>query len=355
MPMARERDVAPLYPRTLYRPDSIPLWYLDLKDWIGLANALLGHPVGERYRPLLDTLRSAHVRGSIRVVLSNPLWQELSAIKAPQQREALVDVIDELTDFDYLAGQVEVTQLEIEASLNAALDENEERFGRMCVVGSSLLYSFGKKGGLQIFEEDGTDISQQWREQQPEQLATLERTAERMLLIGPSDADVPQLRARGYQPEKPQQNLRDNLAFDQDLADNTLDEHWRRGRLRDVIMARHLFYELNETLHQQLRRRGRRIEDLGETLDDRRAFILRMPSQRVIVELKTSYHRNSNHRWTTNDLHDIDAMSLALPYCDVVLTDAAVRSHAQRSGLDGLLDVALPRTPQEAADMLDSA
>ena len=120
-------------------------------------------------------------------------------------------------------------------------------------------------------------------------------------------------------------------------------------------MARHLFYELNETLHQQLRRRGRRIEDLGETLDDRRAFILRMPSQRVIVELKTSYHRNPNHRWTTNDLHDIDAMSLALPYCDVVLTDAAVRSHAQRSGLERLLHVALPRTPMEAADMLDGA
>jgi hypothetical protein len=355
MSVRGERDVAPLYPRTLYRPDSIPLWYLDLKDWIGLANAHLGRPVGESYQPLLDALRSAHVSGSIRVVLSNPLWQELSAIKAPQQREALVDVIDELTDFEYLAGQVEVTQLEIEASLNAALDENEERFGRMRVVGSSLLYSFGKKGGLRIFEEDGTEVTQRWRVGQPEALATLERTVERMFLLGPSDAEVPQLRARGYQPEKSQQSLRINLAFDRDLADNSLDEHWRRGRLRDVIMSRHLFYELNEPLSQQLLRRGRRIEDLGETLEDRRAFMLRMPSQRVVIELKTSYHRNPNHRWTTNDLHDIDAMSLALPYCDVVLTDAAVRSHAQRTGLDGLLDVTLPRTPQEAADMLDSA
>ncbi len=109
-----ELEVAPLYPGTLYRPDPVPLWYLDLKDWIGLARARLGRPAGERYEPLLDALRQAHLRGSIRVVLSNPLWQELSAIKAPQQREALVDVIDELTDFDYLAGQVEVMQLEIE-------------------------------------------------------------------------------------------------------------------------------------------------------------------------------------------------------------------------------------------------
>lgn len=350
-----ELEVAPLYPGTLYRPDPVPLWYLDLKDWIGLARARLGRPAGERYEPLLDALRQAHLRGSIRVVLSNPLWQELSAIKAPQQREALVDVIDELTDFDYLAGQVEVMQLEIEASLNATLDSSDERLGRMCVVGRSLLYSFGMRGGLQIFEGDGTDITQQWRAQQPQQLAALERAAERMLLLGPADEEVPVLRAQGYRPEENQRTLRDNLAFDQDLAETKLDSRWRRGRLRDVIMARHLFYELNETLHRQLAQRGRHLDDLGETLDERREFVLRMPSQRVIVELKTSYHRNPDHRWTTNDLHDLDAMSLALPYCDVVLADAAVRSHVLRSGLNRLLNVAIPRTPQEAADLLNSA
>lgn len=170
--------------------------------------------------------------------------------------------------------------------------------------------------------------------------------------MGPSDADVEAMRSEGYQPEKAQQTVRDNLAFDKDLAEHKLDDPWRHGRLRDVILTRHLFFELNEMLHRQMRRRGRQLDELGETMDERRAFVLRMPSQRVVIELRTSYHRDAGHRWTTNDLHDIGAMSLALPYCNVVLADAATRSHALRTGLDRLFEVVLPRTPDEAADLL---
>ena len=87
-------------------------------------------------------------------------------------------------------------------------------------------------------------------------------------------------------------------------------------------------------------------------MDERRAVVLRMPSQRVVIELRNSYHRDAGHQWTTNDLHDIAAMSLALPYCDVTLADAATRSHALRTGLLRLFEVALPRTPDEAADLV---
>lgn len=347
-----ELTVSPLYPSTLYRTDSTPLWYLDLKDWIGLARASRERPAGHGYVALLTALRRARERGSVRIVLSNPLWREISQIKAPRQREDLANVIDELTDFEYLAGQVEVAELEIEASLDATFGRAEPGLGHMRLVGASLLHSFGMRGGLNIFDGDGADTTQQWRDQQPQELAKLERTAERMLLLGPSDADVEGMRWDGYQPEKAEQTIRDNLAFDKDLAERKLDDHWRHGRLRDIILARHLFFDLNGMLYRQMRRRGCQLDDLGKTMDERRAFVLRMPSQRVVIELRTSYHRDPRHRWTTNDLHDIDAMSLALPYCDVVLADAATRSHALRTGLDTIFEVVLPRTPAEAADLI---
>lgn len=105
-------------------------------------------------------------------------------------------------------------------------------------------------------------------------------------------------------------------------------------------------------LYLQMPDRGRQLQDLGQSMDERRAFVLRMPSQRVVIELRTSSHRDAGHQWTTNDLHDIAAMSLALPYCDVTLADAATRSHALRTGLHRLFEVALPRTPDEAADLV---
>jgi hypothetical protein len=50
------------------------------------------------------------------------------------------------------------------------------------------------------------------------------------------------------------------------------------------------------------------------------------------------------HRWTPNDIHDIDALGSTMPYCDVVVTDKAVASHANRTGLaERLGTVVLPR------------
>lgn len=58
-----------------------------------------------------------------------------------------------------------------------------------------------------------------------------------------------------------------------------------------------------------------------------------MPSFYVAVTLKTSYPRDPNHRWTTNDIHDIDALGSTIPYCDIVVTDKAVATATRTSGL----------------------
>ena len=39
------------------------------------------------------------------------------------------------------------------------------------------------------------------------------------------------------------------------------------------------------------------------------------------MALKTAWHRNRDKPWSANDIYDIDAMALAVPYCDVVVTD----------------------------------
>ena len=58
-----------------------------------------------------------------------------------------------------------------------------------------------------------------------------------------------------------------------------------------------------------------------------------MPSFDVAVALKSSYHRDAMHLWTQNDIHDINALASTIPYCDIVVTDKAMASHAIRTGL----------------------
>ena len=48
-----------------------------------------------------------------------------------------------------------------------------------------------------------------------------------------------------------------------------------------------------------------------------------MPSTDVSIVLKAAWHRNGQRAWTVNDIYDIDALALATPYCDVVVTEKA--------------------------------
>jgi hypothetical protein len=84
-----------------------------------------------------------------------------------------------------------------------------------------------------------------------------------------------------------------------------------------------------------------------------RSFTDRMPSTRVAVSLKAAYHKDNRHQWTTNDINDIDALSIAVPYCDAVFTDKATRNQVVSSPELEVFDTFLPRTPQELADWLD--
>ena len=105
-----------------------------------------------------------------------------------------------------------------------------------------------------------------------------------------------------------------------------LDPKMRQGRLRDVINARELQIELGEVL---ARATTAMRTSIGVLLEYDRAklrdFCDRMPSTRVAVSLKAAYHKDNRHVWTSNDIHDIDALSIAVTYCDAVFTDKAAR------------------------------
>lgn len=101
----------------------------------------------------------------------------------------------------------------------------------------------------------------------------------------------------------------------------------------DVVAAREVLIEINEALARGLSERGETLENVFSGPERTRAALESMPSFDVAVTLKTAYHRDPMHRWTPNDIHDIDALGSTLPYCDVVVTDKAVASNVVRSKL----------------------
>jgi hypothetical protein len=76
------------------------------------------------------------------------------------------------------------------------------------------------------------------------------------------------------------------------------------------------------------------LERVGSSPEAAMAFVRSMPSTDVSIEIKTAWHRNRNKRWTANDIYDIDALSLAAPYCDIVVTEKGCHHLLQAARVD---------------------
>lgn len=132
------------------------------------------------------------------------------------------------------------------------------------------------------------------------------------------------------------------------------EPRFRQGRLRDVVNARELNIELGDVVTRAAMAMNTSIGQLVDHDRTRlRAFTDCMPSTRVAVTLKAAYHKNNQHTWTTNDIHDIDALSIAVPYCDAVLTDKAARNQLVSSPELDVFNTFMPRKPEQLAQWLD--
>jgi hypothetical protein len=79
-----------------------------------------------------------------------------------------------------------------------------------------------------------------------------------------------------------------------------------------------------------------------------------MPSSEVAIELKTAWHRNPAKTWAANDVHDIDALALAVPYCDIVVTEKACHHVLKNAGIDKRMHTLLLRDLRDLTLSLNS-
>jgi hypothetical protein len=352
-----------VWPARVTIPTRPPaLVYLDLNHYIYLTRAADGDPTAPSgYEQLLASSSRAYQDGRAVFPLSGTHYIEMSAIRDPAQRAAVAAVMEKLSSFRVLLGRSTIAELEIESMLDLLLGQPSEQDHPVPLLGTSGLWAFGRKGGIRLGVTDSNDVSSTMRaelgaEPLEKLLADINRILERTLLRGPTDAEEPQLRTRGYAPERAHAITEQRAQQEREQAGRLdADQRWRRGRLRDVISARELSMELGDALTTAVMRRN---TTLGQVINYERqfirAFVEGMPSCRVAVTLKTRYHRNPNHRWSGNDINDIDALSVAVAYCDAVFTDKAARNALSVAPELRPLNTFLPRKPHDLSDWLDA-
>lgn len=343
-----------IWPRELLISRRPPkLLYLDLNHWIALARAQQGN--GEQvYVDLLTALRTAIQANTVQVVLSGSLFREVSKVASQVQRRALKDLVAELSGFTYLAGLPDIFRLELQTMLDQTTLTTGLRFAPVPLLGRGILHAMGRVGGLRV-HCDGRDVTDELLRSDPvwhERLAQMERQAEEEILEGPDAARAAEMRATGYQPEIPQQRVRDNASFEQDWS-RQVNPYRTTHHLRDLVLARHLSLELIDMITEELLARDLTMDQLVVNRDVSRRRMMSMPSTATMVSLLAQYHQDPSKSWKQNDMYDIDALAIAVPYCDIVFTDAAARDAVIRRQLHVAMNTVLPRRPGELINELN--
>jgi hypothetical protein len=320
--------------------------YLDLNQWIALSKAMAGHREGAAYRDVLTRCLSAVDRGEAFFPLSDSIYIEISKNGSHRQRCDLLAVIEPLSRFVVVMCRSIVSAHEIEAMLDRIAGPSPNPINSMNYLDWGIARAFGIVGGFKVRTSSGEDITATVRSAHPggpaafdSILSNAELELNRRTITGPAPDEEPELRKLGWNPagnfeiaeRRAAQEIAQVSRFDQ-------DPRWRRGRIRDVVAAREVLIEINEALYRGLSLRGTTLEAAFPRQQDTMRAFDSMPSFDVAVTLKTAYHRDPSHRWTPNDIHDIDAMGSTLPYCDIVVTDSAVASHANQTKLAERLD-----------------
>ena len=272
--------------------------------------------------------------------ISISIYIELLKIQDPLRRRDLGKALELVGRYWVIPDRFVVGTHEMEALLDQVVGVNPNPIGQMDFLGWGVFHAIGAAGSLRVESTDGRDVTGEVRAKHPGGPVAFDQIVSEGMLELNRQVILDHTAEQSRPPESGYFLERILGRFDREAEREVelvglLDEEprWRRGRLRDVIPGREVAHQIGSILRRSRQERGlESLNDLFTPTGVRRAFDS-MPSFDASVSLKTSLHRNAEHWWTANDVHDIDALAVALPYCDVVLTDGAMASRTVQAGL----------------------
>ena len=352
-----------LWPTTLRLPKRPPnLIYLDLNHWIELSKAHSGHEDGKKHRSVLDACVKAVGEGRAVFPLSEYIYTEIAKINSYRQRRDLRKVIEQVCRYMVVTSLSDVVTHEIESVLDQSVGLSPEPVSLTNYLDWGVSRAFGRTTEIRVKAASGVDVTEEFRSAYPEGpeafdsfMLSAELELNRKVIEGPTPQEEPRLRALGWRPEVIVQGYERKTADELEQVRRFDDNPtWRLGRTRDAITAREVAIEFGDIFAEGFAARGSNSMDrfYAQRPDDLRSLFSAMPSLDVAVTLKTSLHRDPNHKWTNNDVFDIGALALVIPYCDVVVTDRAMWSHVTRHKLPERYDTVVMSRLSELSDYL---
>lgn len=319
--------------------------YLDQAEWIAFSKAALGRPSDSRVADTLVIARFGVEHGLVRFPLSSTTYIETMNVRRWRQREPLARVMGELSRYETIANQRTLLDMELDLAL-------QKRFGRprtvrtVPVVGFGIAHAFGQARLEQV--------------QSPELLARLRSDPlladwvrlhrEEAMLAGPPE-DFPVAWMRYDAGRAAAERF---AAGQRSRAEELRKAGFGKGRLPRALVASELVGILDPLLGALARAdlpREALFTD-AETLTD---FFMDLPTRRVAYEMLRARHRDPGQAWKPTDLGDFGALTVAVPYCDIVVTERHWRGVLRAAHVDELFSTVILDDVAELPGLLVAA
>lgn len=339
-----------------------PSVYLDQWVWIRLAQVLSGKSDNSNHKRALEKVLSASDAGVI-FPISVTHYVETFKIRDGDRRRFLAAVMIRASKCRTLRARKDLLRSQMLNAMHEQFERPTFRPAPIAPFGVGVHFAFqGLQFNLDLLGSPEI-VSRARRTFSPAVLCRMTQWAETQFLSGPRDADVKRLRDEyGYKPETTYTSSLKRLEWEQVYIDLLREDPIDADKLRVRVQAREAIHELAEITHSTLREYGLsfarafRVESDPPSVTRPRivGFYDAMPSVRIAVDMKAELFKDQSRRWKVNDLHDIDALSMAIPYCDVVVSDKAAVHSVKTTGADNRNGTVVTQKISDLIDLLPS-
>lgn len=318
--------------------------YLDQKDWIHLARQHYGRSSKVRGKKLSDVILEASDRNSAIFPLSLVHFDETLHRLDKKSRMRLASLMIQVSKgYTMFPGGDIFMEWECHQAAKKRLGLHTVNLNKF-VVGKGISHMVGARG--ELVRKPGTEGPELSEELKKQILEYVESPQAMLKLLGTQDLAKHAMLIKQTHLEtvkKMEQIRKKNLQ----ITDNNL-------RYR-VCLVDFLVHEIGPWLakmHVELNLPKDAIVNGNWTQKDFLEFFENMPSSFCLFTF--SYRRDQliQRPIEVNDLNDIWALSMAIPYCDIVVTESMWASIARQSKLDKKYDTLILSSTEELVDHL---
>lgn len=335
--------------------------YLDQNHWISLAKANTQHPQGSTFIDVLFYLKKAVADGQIVCPLSLTHYMELSYIGNFKQRSDVAEVMAELSLFYTLPPKDILQKIEMKRALLNAFRHHENKkidtkniLGRGCFfAGNGEEKTVGFDGYM--FDTVPMQPDLDLREKLLPWASGIRLILENELLRGPRDNEVSLLREKyGYRPEASRLVAIKRATQEDELAELLSKNPKEKKRLSNIVAARYLYWEMFDDLHDLLLElKIDRDEFIAVGIEGITKIVKDIPTANVATTILELNFKNINRPWQKNDIHDLDALVVSVPYCNIIATDKHNATQLNRNNVDEIFQCSITSNLLEIPNLVE--